>query len=179
MRPNMTTQGFKLFDTALGRCGIVWGKRGVVGVQLPEATVRETRARIRQRYSGALEEVPPAAVQLAIDGIIGVLNGESRGLENVELDMEGLPPFNRRVYEITRKISPGKTLSYGEIAVRLGARGAARAVGQALGKNPFAIVVPCHRVLAATGKMTGFSAHGGVSTKLRLLSIEGAQAGNL
>lgn len=179
MRYNMTVQSFALFDSAVGRCGIVWSTRGIVCVQLPEATARETRARIRQRYSGALEEVPAAAVQLAIDGIIAVLNGESRGLEDIELDMQGVPPFHRRVYEVTRKISPGKTLSYGEIAARLGARGAARAVGQALGKNPFAIVVPCHRVLAATGKMTGFSAHGGVSTKLRLLSIEGAQAGDL
>ncbi len=85
-----------------------------------------------------------------------------------------MPPFHRRVYEVTRQISPGKTLSYGQIATRLGAPGAARAVGQALGKNPFAIVVPCHRVIAASGKLCGFSASGGVATKLRMLSIEGA-----
>ena len=88
-----------------------------------------------------------------------------------------MPPFHRRVYEVARTIPPGATLSYGEIATRLGAPGSARAVGQALGRNPFAIVVPCHRVLAAGGKLGGFSANGGVTTKLRLLSIEGAQAG--
>ena len=86
-----------------------------------------------------------------------------------------MPPFHRRVYEVTRTIAPGVTRSYGEIAARLGAPRSARAVGQALGRNPFAILVPCHRVLAAGGKPGGFSANGGVATKLRLLAIETAQ----
>jgi methylated-DNA-[protein]-cysteine S-methyltransferase len=90
--------------------------------------------------------------------------------------MERVPPFHRRVYEAARTIPSGTTLSYGEIAARIGAPGSARAVGQALGRNPFAIVVPCHRVLAAGGKVGGFSANGGIATKLRLLAIEAAQA---
>src|SRR4029079_6784817 len=100
---------------------------------------------------------------------------EAAELSAIALDMAQVPPFHRRVYEVARTIPPGATLSYGEIATRLGVPGSARAVGQALGRNPFAIVVPCHRVLAAGGKMGGFSANGGIGTKLRMLSIESAK----
>lgn len=116
-----------------------------------------------------------AAAQLAVDGIVALLRGEAIDLLAIELDMERVPPFHRRVYEVARTVPPGKTLSYGEIAARLGDPGVARAVGQALGRNPCPIIVPCHRVLAAGGKIGGFSANGGVTTKLRLLLIEGAR----
>jgi methylated-DNA-[protein]-cysteine S-methyltransferase len=177
LSPLMTTQGFALFDTVIGRCGIAWGARGVTGVQLPEAREPATRARLRQRFPAAREATPPRDVRRALDGITALLRGESSDLSAVALDMDHVPPFHRRVYEAARTIPPGATLSYGEIAARLGAPGSARAVGQALGRNPFAIVVPCHRVLAAGGKVGGFSANGGVTTKLRLLGIEGVQAG--
>src|SRR4029453_17011519 len=95
-------------------------------------------------------------------------------LSHVALDMEQVPAFERRVYEAARRIPAGKTLSYGEIAGQLGVPGSARAVGRALGRNPFAIVVPCHRVVAAGGKLGGFSASGGVHTKRRMLEIERA-----
>jgi methylated-DNA-[protein]-cysteine S-methyltransferase len=169
----MTAHGFALFDTAIGRCGIAWGRRGVAGVQLPEAREPETRVRLLQRFPDARETPPPLDVQRALDGIVALLVGEASDLSAVALDMDPVPPFHRRVYEVARTIPPGATLSYGEIAVRLGAPGSARAVGQALGRNPFAIVVPCHRVLAAGGRVGGFSASGGIATKLRLLSIEG------
>jgi O-6-methylguanine DNA methyltransferase len=172
----MTANGFTLFDTAIGRCGIAWGGRGVVGVQLPEAREAETRARLLRRFPDTREAPPPPEVRHALDGIVALLRGEVRDLSGVPLDMERLPAFHRRVYEIARTIPAGETLSYGELAARLGAPGAARAVGQALGRNPFAIVVPCHRVLAAGGKVGGFSANGGITTKLRLLSIEAGQA---
>jgi methylated-DNA-[protein]-cysteine S-methyltransferase len=172
----MAARGFALFETAIGRCGIAWGKRGVVGVQLPEAREPATRARVHERFPGAREAPPPPDVQRAVDGIAGLLRGEASDLSAVALDMEDVPPFHRRVYEVARTIAPGKTLSYGEVAARLGAPGSARAVGQALGRNPFAIVVPCHRVLAAGGKVGGFSANGGITTKLRLLAIEGGPA---
>jgi O-6-methylguanine DNA methyltransferase len=170
----MSTGGFTLFDTPIGRCGIAWGERGVVGVQLPEAREPATRARLLARFPEASEAPPPPAVQRALDGIVALLRGEASDLSAIALDMAALPPFHRRVYEAARAIPPGATLSYGEIAARLGTPGAARAVGQALGRNPFAIVVPCHRVLAAGGKLGGFSANGGIATKLRLLTIEGA-----
>jgi O-6-methylguanine DNA methyltransferase len=173
----MTAQGFALFDTAVGRCSIAWSERGVVGVHLPDVGDAEMRARVLRRFPGAREASPPTTVRAAIDGIGALLRGEASDLSKVALDMDRVPPFHRRVYEAARAIAPGATLSYGEVAARIGAPAAARAVGQALGRNPFAIVVPCHRVLAAGGKSGGFSATGGVTTKLRLLSIEGAKGG--
>jgi methylated-DNA-[protein]-cysteine S-methyltransferase len=172
----MAGQGFALFDTAIGRCGIAWGSRGVLGVQLPEAREAATRARVLRRFPDASEATPPALIRRAIDGIVALLGGQAADLSAVALDMDSVSPFHRRVYEIARAIPPGATASYGELAARLGAPGAARAVGQALGRNPFAIVVPCHRVLAAGSKVGGFSANGGVATKLRLLSIEAESA---
>ena len=169
--------GFTLFDTGIGRCGIAWSGRGVVGVQLPEAREAATRTRLLERFPEAREASPPLAVKRALDRITALLHGEKSDLSTIALDMDGVPPFHRRVYAAARKIPPGSTLSYGEIATRIGAPGAARAVGQALGRNPFAIVVPCHRVLAAGGKVGGFSADGGITTKLRLLSLEGAAKG--
>jgi methylated-DNA-[protein]-cysteine S-methyltransferase len=166
----MDTTGYTLFDTALGACGIAWGPRGVVAVQLPGADERKLRR------AGASRATPPADVQRAIDGIVALLDGAPRDLSTVELDMERVPEFNRRVFAVAREIPPGETLTYGEVAERVGERGAAQAVGQALGRNPFPIVVPCHRVLAAGGGLGGFSAPGGVATKRRMLAIEGAGA---
>jgi methylated-DNA-[protein]-cysteine S-methyltransferase len=171
----MMASGFALFDTAIGRCGVAWGERGVAGVQLPEAGERETRARMLQRFPAAGEATAPPEVQGVIDRIVALLHGEMSDLSSIPLDMDQVPAFHRRVYEAARAIPPGMTLSYGDIAARVGAPGAARAVGQALGRNPFPIVVPCHRVLAAGGKIGGFSAQGGVVTKRRMLAIEGAQ----
>lgn len=171
----MTANGFALFETVIGRCAIAWGERGVLGVQLPERREAETRARLLRRFPQARETAPPSAVQHAVDAIAALLRGEASDLSTIALDMGGVPAFSHRVYETARTIRPGSTHSYGEIATRLGAPGSARAVGQALGRNPFAIVVPCHRVLAAGGKLGGFSANGGVTMKLRLLSIEHAR----
>ena len=172
----MSAAGFTLFDTAIGRCGVAWNERGIVGVHLPGRSDRQTRERIVRRFPEAAEIAPPAEVQRAIDGIVALLSGERRDLSSVALDMEGLPELHRRVYEAARTIPPGETLTYGEIARRLGDPRQARAVGQALAQNPFAIVVPCHRVLAAGGRTGGFSAPGGTGTKLRILEIEGASA---
>ncbi len=166
--------GYSLFETAIGTCGVAWGSRGIVGLQLPEGRAADTRARVLRRFPEAREVTPPREIQGALDAITALLRGQARDLSSVALDMEGVPAFHRRVYEAARRIPPGRTLSYGDIARRLGAPGSARAVGQALGRNPFAIVVPCHRVLAADGRVGGFSASGGIATKLRMLSIEGA-----
>jgi methylated-DNA-[protein]-cysteine S-methyltransferase len=171
-----TTHGFALFDTAIGRCGIGWGGRGLVCVQLPEAREAATRARVLQRCPDAREASPPPDVRRAIDGIVALLRGEAVDLSSVALDMDRVPSSHRRVYQVARTIPPGATLTYGDVAERIGAPGASRAVGQALGRNPFPIVVPCHRVIAAGGKIGGFSANGGVTTKRRLLSIERAHA---
>jgi methylated-DNA-[protein]-cysteine S-methyltransferase len=166
----MTDQHFALFDTAIGRCGIAWGARGINAVQLPMGNEEKTRARIRQRHGDIAEAAPPAVVQNAIDGIVELLAGKPNDLADIVLDLDGVPEFNRGVYDI----APGKTLTYGDIAKRLGGVELSRDVGQALGRNPCPIVVPCHRVLAAGGKPGGFSANGGVVTKLKMLAIEGA-----
>lgn len=170
----MTAHGFALFDTPIGRCGVAWNDRGLSGVQLPEARDENTRARLVERFPEARERTPPEDVSTAIDEIGALLAGEPRDLSGVQLDLRGVPSFHRRVYEAARAIRPGSTLTYGELAKRLGNPGSARAVGQALRRNPFALVVPCHRVLAAGGRVGGFSATGGTATKLRLLAIEGA-----
>jgi methylated-DNA-[protein]-cysteine S-methyltransferase len=174
----MKDLGFALFETVISDCGIVWSERGVAGVQLPERSEDATRNRIRRRFPSAGEAAPSDGMLRAIDDIVALLSGEPRDLTYVTVDIDGVADFNRRVYAIARTIPPGATMSYGEIAERLGDRGLARDVGQALGQNPFPIIVPCHRVLAAGGKIGGFSAPGGVVTKLRrLLTIEGAQPG--
>jgi methylated-DNA-[protein]-cysteine S-methyltransferase len=169
----MTALGFALFDTAIGTCGIAWSARGIYSVQLPESDADATCARSRRRAGGAGERAPPPGARTAIDEIVALLRGELCDLSAIVLDMDRVPPFHRRVYAVARDIPPGATCSYGEIAARLGEPGAARAVGQALGRNPFPIIVPCHRVLAAGRKAGGFSAQGGVATKLTLLAIEG------
>jgi methylated-DNA-[protein]-cysteine S-methyltransferase len=173
----MQQQNLAIFDTAIGPCAIVWGERGLLGVQIPEADAAATRARMLTRFPAAQEVAPPSPVQDVIEGIRALLRGEKRDLVDVTIDDDGVPEFNRRVYAIVRKLPPGETLTYGEIAERLGDKALARAVGQAMGENRCPIVMPCHRVLAASGKTGGFSAPGGVTTKLRLLTIEGAQPG--
>ena len=174
MNEPMSDHKFALFDTAIGVCGIVWTARGIVAVRLPLPGKDKTRARIRQRYGKLAEAVPPAGVQTAIDGMIELLEGKPNDLPNVVLDLDDVPEFHRGVYEIARTIPPGQTMTYGDIAKRLGGVELSRDVGQALGRNPCPIVVPCHRVLAAGGKPGGFSANGGVATKLKMLAIEGA-----
>ena len=170
----MTGQHFAIFDTAIGPCGIVWGARGITGVQLPMGSEDKTRTRIRQSHGELAEAPPPAEVQRAIDGIIELLAGKPNDLSDVVLDLDGVPEFNRGVYDIARKIPPGKTLTYGDIAKQLGGVELSRDVGQALGHTPCPIGVPCHRVLAAGNKPGGFSANGGGVTKLKMLAIEGA-----
>jgi methylated-DNA-[protein]-cysteine S-methyltransferase len=167
-------EGFALFDTPIGVCAVAWGLHGIVGVSLPAGGEAPARGRMRKRFPEAPEVAPPAAVQDAIDRIRALLAGEADDLLSIEIDMDGIPDFHRRVLEFARTIRPGETSTYGEVAEKLNAPGAARAVGQALGANPFPIVVPCHRVLGAGGKVGGFSAPGGTTTKMRMLTIEGA-----
>jgi methylated-DNA-[protein]-cysteine S-methyltransferase len=170
---------YTIFDTAIGACALAWGPHGITAAQLPEADETALRRRIARALPGAEQAAPPAHVQHAIDAIVALLDGEPRDLTGIELDMERVPEFDRRVYDAARAIPPGETVTYGEIAERIGERGAAQAVGQALGRNPFPIVVPCHRVVAANGALGGFSARGGVATKRRMLAIEGAGAPTL
>jgi len=169
----MSGRAYTIFDTGIGRCGIAWGADGIVGVQLPEAREIETRKRLFQLYPDAREIRPPPNVELAIEGIVALLRGAGGDFSDVTLDMGGIHVFNQRVYQITRAIPRGETRTYGEIAARLGAPGTAHSVARAIARNPFVIIVPCHRVLDAGGYADEISRHGGVISRRRLLSIEG------
>jgi methylated-DNA-[protein]-cysteine S-methyltransferase len=172
--------GFTLFDTPIGTCSLVWQDRTpdptIVGLRLPEQSASTTRARIKRRWPGAEERAPTPEVQAVIDRVLRLLAGEAVDLQDVPLDFGEAPEFHKRIYDVARTIPPGHTMTYGEIAKRLGVPHESREVGQAMGKNPIAIIMPCHRVLGADGKMGGFSATGGVAIKRRILEIEGAAA---
>jgi methylated-DNA-[protein]-cysteine S-methyltransferase len=174
----MAERGYTIFDTGIGRCGIAWGHLGVVGVQLPEVRELETRGRMLRQYPDAREMRPPLNVEIAIEGMVALLRGGPADLSDVTLDMTGIHIFNQRVYEITRAIPRGETRTYGEVAARLGAPSAAHSVAQAIARNPFLIIVPCHRVLEAGSYTDRIAPNGGVISKRRLLSIEGAVSPN-
>jgi methylated-DNA-[protein]-cysteine S-methyltransferase len=168
MMTTMTT-GTVAFDTELGTCAVRWTEEGIASVRLPSA---RTEALDRLGDGASV----PADVRAAVAGITEVLAGSARDLRFVELDERWMDPFRRAVPAATRAVPPGTTATYGEIARAIGRSDpeAARAVGAALARNPFPIVVPCHRVLGANGKLTGFSAPGGLATKRRMLQLEGA-----
>ena len=170
------TTGYLLFDTAVGTCGLAWTADGAIcAAQLPEANVAATRARLQRKHPDAGQSIGvPEAIRSSVTRIQGLLSGVPDDLRDLPIDLDGVPPFHRAVYAIARAIPVGRTLTYGELAAKLEQPGAARAVGQALGDNPIPIIIPCHRILAAAGN-GGFSAHGGIDTKRRLLEIEGVR----
>ena len=158
------------FQTAIGTCAVQWSAAGITRVHLP-------RARATALAPDREPELVPDGVREAVAAMTRLLDGEPAeraDLTAVALDDAAVEPFRRRVYAATRSVGPGETTTYGEIAGALGDPSAARAVGTALGSNPFPIVVPCHRVLAADGSLHGFSAPGGIATKRLMLQIEGA-----
>jgi methylated-DNA-[protein]-cysteine S-methyltransferase len=169
----MAGRGYSVFDTAIGRCGIAWSDSGIIGVQLPETREIETRRRLYRLYPDAREMRPPLNVEIAIENIIALLQGQAGNLSDLALDMNGIPAFNQRVYNFTRMIPRGETRTYGEVAAALKASGAAHSVAQAISKNPFMLIVPCHRVLEAGSYADRISPYGGGISKRRLLSIEG------
>jgi methylated-DNA-[protein]-cysteine S-methyltransferase len=174
----MSAQAFALFDSPIGLCAVAWSKDGsIAGMSFPEASPAATRARMQRRWPDAIESEPPVEIHRVLDRVRALLAGKAEDLADVPCDLAEMPEFNRKVYDVIRAVPPGRTITYGEIARKIGVGPEmARDVGQALGKNPIPIIVPCHRVLAASGKMGGFSAPGGVSTKRRMLEIEGAAA---
>ncbi|WP_054812393.1 methylated-DNA--[protein]-cysteine S-methyltransferase [Nocardia arizonensis] len=164
-----------LFDTAIGRCAVAWSGESVIRFGLPDSDADALLRWITRGFGDhaeITERVPAGEIATAVEGIRAHLDGDLDDLRWIRLDTNAIPEFHRRVYEITRAIGPGRTLSYGQVADRLGAPGAAQAVGQALGRNPIPLIIPCHRVLAADHALHGFSAPGGLTTKQRLLAIE-------
>ena len=172
---NRPGSGYALFDTAIGRCALVWSGGFVVGTALPDASDERARASLARRFPGAAEAEPPPFAARAIERIRGLLAGDKADLGEIPLDLGAGSGFERKVWEAARRIPCGEVRSYGEIAREIGAPQGAQAVGVALGRNPVPIIVPCHRILAADGRSGGFSAPGGVATKFRILEIEGAR----
>jgi methylated-DNA-[protein]-cysteine S-methyltransferase len=170
----MMGRGYAIFDTAVGRCGIVWSTNGVLCVQLPQAREIDTRRRLYQLYPEARETRPPLNAEIAVDGIAAILRGQDFDLAEVTLDMEMIPPFHRRVYEFTRSIPRGETRTYGEVAQQMRREGTEHSIAQAIAKNPFMIIVPCHRVLENGHYADKIAPNGGTISKRHLLSIEGA-----
>lgn len=172
---SMAGRGYTVFDTPVGRCGIAWSPLGIVGVQLPEAREIETRRLLLRQFPESRELRPPPEIEIAVEAIVTLLGGQPADFSDVTLDMREVQPFPRRVYEFTRTIPRGETLTYGEVAARLKAAGASHTVAQAIARNPFPLIVPCHRVLEAGGYTDRMCANGGSISKRRLLSIEGAR----
>jgi methylated-DNA-[protein]-cysteine S-methyltransferase len=168
---------YAIFETDIGWAGIAWGDNGLVGAHLPESDPGIARASFVRRFPGVVEAALPEELAGVVEDIRALLRGEKPMLLEAKLDLSRVPEFNAKVYAIARQIPPGETLTYGEVAVMLGDKLLAQQVGGALGRNPWPIIVPCHRVTAAGGKLGGFTARGGVQTKQKLLAIEGAKAG--
>jgi methylated-DNA-[protein]-cysteine S-methyltransferase len=174
----MDDGAYTLFETPLGVCGIVWSELAsgcaplIVAFQLPEQTPALAERRVAQS-SGARRKGPPPSVAEVIERVRRHLRGVVQDFRDITLDLRDLGSFERHVYAAAREIRAGQTRTDGELAESLGCPSAARAVGQALGRNPIPLIIPCHRVLAAGGKLGGFSAHGAQATKMRLLEIEG------
>jgi methylated-DNA-[protein]-cysteine S-methyltransferase len=169
----MAGRGYAVFDSGVGRCGIVWSNAGIVCVQLPEAREIDTRRRLFQLYPEAREQRPPLHVEIAIDGIGTLLRGRERDLSEVVLDMTGIPAFSQRVYEFTRTIPRGSTRTYAEVATQMRREGTQHSISLAIAKNPFMIVVPSHRVLEVGHYADKISPYGGTISKRHLLSLEG------
>jgi methylated-DNA-[protein]-cysteine S-methyltransferase len=166
MMDTMTT-AMVTFETALGRCAVGWSDLGITSILLPR------RSPLPGRPLETSDELPPFVLD-AIGGMTAVMAGQAVDLRDVPLDERGIDDFRRAVYAATREIPAGSTQSYGQVARAIGRPDGARDVGAALGRNPFPIVVPCHRVVAANGALTGFSSPGGIATKRRMLELEGA-----
>jgi methylated-DNA-[protein]-cysteine S-methyltransferase len=166
---------YSLFETSIGQVGVAWSGRGLTRLQLPEASAAATERRLRGRSHTVAQSEPPAPVRRAIASIQKYLAGEETDFAQLELDLTGVSSFHRRIYGAARCVGWGETTTYGALARQAGLPGAARAVGQAMGRNPLPIIIPCHRVLASGNKVGGFSSFGGTNTKQRLLALEGVR----
>jgi methylated-DNA-[protein]-cysteine S-methyltransferase len=168
-------RGYTMLDTALGRCGIAWSDAGITGVQLPEAREIETRRRLFRQFPEAREQRPCSNIELAIEGITAMLRGQDVDFSDVVLDLGGVTPFNQRVYDVIRGIPRGETRSADELADELHVPKALNSIAQALTRNTFVLIVPCHRVRDVGNGLDKPSPNSGTISKRRLLSLEGAR----
>jgi methylated-DNA-[protein]-cysteine S-methyltransferase len=180
----MKQVAYCLFETPLGWCRIGWNENEQSGtapsvslLQLPARTPQLMEAKNARHAGPCSSTTPPPSVAAVIRRVCQHFQGEVQDFRDVIIDLAGVPNFARQVYAATRQILPGQTTTYGALAKSLNRRGAARAVGQALARNPIALLIPCHRVLGAGGRPGGFSAYGGLATKAKMLAVEGVTFG--
>jgi len=173
--PGHEAGAFFLFDTALGRCALVWRGHAIIGAGLPDRDDAAMRRSLARRFPGAVEADPPPFVQAAAERVASHFAGAAQDFSDLPLDLASASAFERAVYAAALAIPCGETRTYGDLARTVGQPQAAQAVGVALGRNPVPILVPCHRILAGAGRTGGFSAPGGVATKFRILEIERAK----
>lgn len=175
----MSTHRYLIFETAGGFCGIAWNDVGITRFQLPTRSADSTEKLLRRRLPEAEPGIPSGEVREAVDAVKRYFAGEEVDFSKVKLDLDGQDDFFKQIYAVARRIGWGHTTTYGAIARELGAGPeVARDVGQAMAKNPVALIIPCHRVLAAGGKIGGFSAPGGSTSKTRMLELEGVRLGS-
>ena len=175
----MAKQRYEVFETAAGFCGVAWSEAGIIRFQLPAGTEKETERLLLRRLDDPERDTPSGEVAEAIQAVKRYFAGEPTDFSGVRLDLHEQAPFFRQVYDLARRVGWGSTTTYGTLARMLGAGPeTAREVGQAMAKNPVALIIPCHRVLAAGGKLGGFSAPGGSETKMRMLELEGVRLGS-
>nr|CAD6427307.1 methylated-DNA--[protein]-cysteine S-methyltransferase [Rhizobium sp. Q54] len=174
----MAEQRYEIFETAAGFCGVAWSKAGITRFQLPTSTANETERLLLRRMDGAERGTPPGEVAEAIEAVKRYFVGEPTDFSGFRLDLQEQDPFFRQIYDLARRVAWGGTTTYGTLGRMLSAGPeVAREVGRAMAKNPVALIIPCHRVLAAGGKLGGFSAPGGSETKMRMLELEGVRLG--
>jgi methylated-DNA-[protein]-cysteine S-methyltransferase len=167
-----------IFETAGGFCGIAWNSVGISRFQLPARSAEGTEKSLLRRLPGAEPGTPTPEVAEAVAAVKRYFQGEPMDFSGFELDLAGQDEFFKQIYAAARRVGWGHTTTYGTLAKELGAGPeAARDVGQAMAKNPVPLIIPCHRVLAAGGKVGGFSAPGGSVAKIRMLELEGVHVG--
>lgn len=172
----VTSEHYLVFETAAGFCTIAWKRMAITGLRLPERTAEAAERALLRRMQAARPGTPPPPVAEAVTAVQRYFDGQAIDFSGVDLDLSDQEPFFRQVYAAARRVGWGRTTTYGTLSSELGAGPeAARDVGQAMAKNPVPLIIPCHRVLAAGGRVGGFSAPGGAATKLRMLALEGVQ----
>ncbi|MDQ7823523.1 MAG: methylated-DNA--[protein]-cysteine S-methyltransferase [Candidatus Eremiobacteraeota bacterium] len=164
-----------LIETDIGVCGLAWSPAGLVSLMLPGADPREVAGDLARAAAITSLQDAPQWINRAVTAIRTLLSTGKTDFTGIPLDLAGVPPFHRKVYQRLKKVPPGTVITYSQLARQCGNPRAARAVGQAMAKNPLPLVIPCHRVISSGKSPGGFSAYGGVFTKLSLLSREGVK----
>jgi methylated-DNA-[protein]-cysteine S-methyltransferase len=178
LRKEPPSQRYCLVDTQIGAIGLAWSADGLTRLQLPEADCEATERRLKAELGRGEASDPPASIRRVVAALRRYCAGDVVDFAPAVLDLAGISCFAMKVYAAARAVPWGRTASYGELARAIAAPGAARAVGRALGHNPVAIIIPCHRILAGGGRIGGFSAFGGTIAKRRLLGLEGVDGGD-